>query len=110
MFAYDAACIYLVHVLSRVSAEVLQCEVTNNLTIVPAAHIHNQEPVLFKSIDLMQCEHGCCPVLHFTLLLHQSAKYSQNREDFKSLGKPEGVCQFLPLRTRAVVGRAVMWL
>lgn len=66
--------IYLVHFLSRSSAEVLQREVSNNLTIVPTAHVHDQETVVLESIDLMQCEHGCCPVLHLTLLLCQSGK------------------------------------
>lgn len=67
-----AGCIYLVHFHSRVSAEILQREVSNDLTIVPAAHVHNQEPVVFKSIDLVQREHGCCKVPHLTRLLDKS--------------------------------------
>lgn len=69
-----ALCGYLIHFCSRLSAEVLQREVPDNLTVVPAAHVHNQEPVVFKSIDLMQCEHSVCLVFDFTLLLCQSGK------------------------------------
>lgn len=70
-------CIYLVHFLSSVSPEVLQCEVSDDITIVPAAHVHHQHPVVFKGIDLMQCEHGGCPVPHLTLLWDQPATHYQ---------------------------------
>lgn len=70
---------YLVHFLSGFSAEVFQCKVCDNLTIVPTAHVHNQEPVVFKSIDLMQCEHGSCTVPHFTFLLDQLERYPQHK-------------------------------
>lgn len=72
MILSQTVCIYLVHLLSRASAEVLQREVSNDVTIVPTAHVHNQEPVVFKCIDLMQREHGCCTVLHVTHLAQQS--------------------------------------
>lgn len=64
--------VYLVHFLSCFSAQVCQCEVCDDLTVVAAAHVHDQESILFKGIDLMQCEHGLCTVLHGTLLLYQS--------------------------------------
>lgn len=60
--------IYLVHLLPWSSAEVLQREVSNDLPIVPTAHVHNQEPVVLISIYLMQREHWCCTVFHLTLL------------------------------------------
>lgn len=62
-------CFYLVYILSRFSTQVLQREVSNDLTVVTAAHVQNQESILFKGIDLMQREHGCSTVLHVTFLL-----------------------------------------
>lgn len=64
--------IYLVYILSRVSAQVLQREVSDDLAVVTAAHVHDQESTVFKGIDLMQREHGRCPVLHVALLSDHS--------------------------------------
>lgn len=63
---------YLVHILSWFSAQVLQREVPDDLAVVAAAHVHNQEAVVFVGIDLMQGEHGRRAVLHDALLSYQS--------------------------------------
>lgn len=64
--------IYLVYILSWFTAQVLQREISYDLTVVAAAHVHNQESIFFEGIDLMQCEHGRRAVLHVALLSCQS--------------------------------------
>lgn len=74
---------YLVHFFPWLSAEVLQREVSDDLAVVPAAHVHHQEPVVFKSIDLVEREHGFRPVFDLTLLLHPRGESKQNGLELK---------------------------
>lgn len=69
MILSQTGCVYLVHFLSWAFAEVLQREVSDGVAVISAAHVHNQEPVVFIGIDLMQREHGCCTVTHLAHLL-----------------------------------------
>lgn len=59
---------YLVYILSWFSTQILQREVSDDLTVVTTAHVHHQESILLKGIDLMQREHGRRAVLHLALL------------------------------------------
>lgn len=94
-------CIHLIHFLSRASAEVLQCELSDGLPVIPAAHVHDQEAVVLKSVDLMQREHGRRAVPHFALLSDQIA-YDQSGLDIKTLTKQQRLAYSLgqsPKRT-----------